>query len=188
MGPRPPVGSGERELLALAWATGGGPGNDPLTIDLDSTVCETYGLAKEGAQRRNYTGQRGYHPLFAIAAGTGDALMALLRKGRANTDRGTSHFPRETVSRVRYVGATGPLTVRTDNGFYTHPIVAACRDKSVRFSITVRQRQSVRNTPRPSPGRTGHPYLPSLPSLHLPNVVCHGSQTAVYHLESLTHG
>ena len=32
-----------RELLARAWASGGGPGDDPLTIDLDSTVCETYG-------------------------------------------------------------------------------------------------------------------------------------------------
>ncbi len=39
-----------REVLARAWAAGAGPGDDPLTIDLDSTVCETYGLAKEGAQ------------------------------------------------------------------------------------------------------------------------------------------
>ena len=33
-----------RELLARAWAAGGGPGGGPLTIDLDSTICETYGL------------------------------------------------------------------------------------------------------------------------------------------------
>ena len=59
-----------RELLARAWASGAGPGDSPLTIDLDSTICETYGLAKEGAQRYNYTGQRGYHPLLAVAAGT----------------------------------------------------------------------------------------------------------------------
>ncbi len=55
-----------RQLLARAWAAGAGPGNDPLTIDLDSTVCETYGLGKEGARWHNYTGQRGYHPLLAI--------------------------------------------------------------------------------------------------------------------------
>ena len=64
-----------REVLARAWAAGAGPGDDPLTIDLDSTVCETYGLAKEGAQRHNYAGQRGYHPLFAVATGTRDLLM-----------------------------------------------------------------------------------------------------------------
>ena len=34
---------------------------------------------------------------------------------------------------------------RADSGFYTHPVVAACRDKGVRFSITVRQHQGVRN-------------------------------------------
>ncbi len=42
-----------RESLARAWATGAGPGDEPLTIDLDSTVCETFGLAREGAQRHN---------------------------------------------------------------------------------------------------------------------------------------
>ena len=134
-----------RELLAGAWAAGAGPGDDPLTIDLDSTICETFGLAKEGAQRHNYAGQRGYHPLLAVAAGTGDVLMARLRKGRANTARGAAHFLRETVGRVRYAGAIGPLTVRADSGFYTHAIVAACRDKSVRFSITVRQHVRLRN-------------------------------------------
>ena len=134
-----------RELLAGAWAVGAGPGDDPLTIDLDSTICETYGLCKEGAQRHNYAGQRGYHPLLAVAAGTGDVLMARLRKGRANTARGAAHFLRETVSRVRYAGATGQLTMRADSGFYTHDIVAVCRKAKVRFSITIRQRQSVRN-------------------------------------------
>ena len=91
-----------RELLARAWSAGAGPGDGPLTIDLDSTICETYGLAKEGARDHGYTGQRGYHPLLAIAAGTGDVLMARLRKGRANTVRGAAHFLRETVGRVRY--------------------------------------------------------------------------------------
>ena len=33
-----------RELLARAWAAGAGPGDGPFTIDLDSTICETYGL------------------------------------------------------------------------------------------------------------------------------------------------
>ena len=82
-----------RQLLARAWAAGAGPGDSPLTIDLDSTICETYGLAKEGARHHGYTGARGYHPLLAIAAGTGE--------GRANTARGAAHFLRETVGRVR---------------------------------------------------------------------------------------
>ena len=134
-----------RQLLAGAWSAGAGPGDGPLTIDLDSTLCETYGLCKEGARHHGYTGQRSYHPLLAVAAGTGEALMARLRKGRANTARGAAHFLGETVSRVRHAGATGPLTRRADRGCYTHAIVAVCRDKDLRFSSTVRQHSRLRN-------------------------------------------
>ena len=134
-----------RELLARAWAAGAGPGNAPFTIDLDSTICETYGLSKEGARQHGYTGQRGYHPLLAVAAGTGDVLMARLREGRSNTARGAAHFLGETVGRVRHAGAKGPLTVRADSGIYTHGVVSVCRKTKVRFSITIRQRASLRN-------------------------------------------
>ena len=138
-----------RQLLALDWAAGGGSGDGPLTIDLDSTVCETFGLCKEGARHHSYTGQRGYHPLLARVrttwAGTGDVLMCRLREGRANTVRGAAHFLRETVGRVRYAGARGQLTVRVDSGFYAHALVAVCRKMDVRYSITVRQHESLRS-------------------------------------------
>ena len=71
--------------------------------------------------------------------------MARLREGRANTARGAAHFLRETLGRVRYAGAKGQLIVRADSGFYTHSIVAVCRKMKVRFSITVRQHQSLRS-------------------------------------------
>ena len=134
-----------RELLARAWSAGAGPGDGPLTIDLDSTIFETYGLAKEGARHHSYTGQRGYHPLLAIASGTGDVLMSRLREGRANTARGAAHFLRETVGRIRYAGARGQLTVRADSGFYAHALVAVCREMDVRYSITIRRHKSLRN-------------------------------------------
>ena len=134
-----------RELLARVWQAGAGPGDAPFTIDLDSTICETYGLAKEGARHHGYTGARGYHPLLAVVAGTGDVLMARLREGRANTARGAAHFLRETVGRVRYCGARGQLTMRADSGFYTHAVVAVCRRMDVRFSIAIRQRVRLRN-------------------------------------------
>ena len=71
--------------------------------------------------------------------------MCRLREGRANTVRGAAHFLRETVGWVRYAGARGQLTVRADSGFYAHAIVAVCRKMDVRFSITIRQHQSLRN-------------------------------------------
>ena len=71
--------------------------------------------------------------------------MSRLREGRANTARGAAHFLRETVGRVRYAGARGRLTVRADSGFYVHALVAVCREMDVRFSITIRQRASLRH-------------------------------------------
>jgi len=133
-----------RHLLARAWAAGAGPGSEPLTIDLDSTICETYGLAKDGGSRFTHTGVRGYHPLLAVAAGTGDVLMARLRGGNANSGRSAGHFLRETIGRVRHAGATGQLTMRADSGFYAHAVVKVCRTMKVRFSITIRQHRSVR--------------------------------------------
>jgi hypothetical protein len=133
-----------RELLARAWAAGAGPGADPLTIDLDSTICETYGLAKEGGSDFTYTHTRGYHPLLAVAAGTGDVLAARLRGGNANTVRGAGSFLAETIERVRAAGASGDLVVRADSGFYAHAVVAAARRRRVRFSITIRGHASVR--------------------------------------------
>src|SRR5450759_2892029 len=132
-----------RQLLGRAWAAGAGPGDAPFTIDLDSTICETYGLKKEGALHHGYTKVRGYHPLLAVAAGTGDVLMARLREGRANTVRGAAHFLTETIGRVRDAGASGQLTVRADSGFYASEVVAVCRKMDVRFSITIRQHRSV---------------------------------------------
>ena len=71
--------------------------------------------------------------------------MARLREGRANTARGAAHFLGETVSRVRYGGASGQLTMRAGSGFYTHAVVAVCRKLDMRFSITIRQRASLRD-------------------------------------------
>ena len=56
-----------------------------------------------------------------------------------------AHFLHETISRVRYAGATGPLTMRADSGFYNHDIVAVCRKMRVRYSITIRQHAQLRN-------------------------------------------
>ena len=163
-----------RELLARAWAAGAGPGDAPFTIDLDSTICETYGLAKEGARHHGYTGKRGYHPLLAIAAGTGDVLMSRLREGRANTARGAAHFLRETVGRVRYAGANGRLTLRADSGFYTHGVYpSAARWMSASPSPSASTRAcaiSSRRYPRmpglPFPtGWTAPPMWPRPPAL-----------------------
>ncbi len=124
--------------LAAAWAAGAGPGDAPMTIDIDSTICETYGYAKQGATF-GYTKRRGYHPLLATRADTGEVLHVRFRKGSANTGRGAQRFVREVIGRVRRAGATGPLRLRADAGFWSKHVIRACRDHGVGYSITVRQ-------------------------------------------------
>jgi hypothetical protein len=126
------------ELLVRAWRSGAGPEAAAVTIDVDSTICETYGLQKQGGSRFTFTHVRGYHPLLAVAAGFGDVLHARLRGGPAFTARGAAGFITETVTRVRAAGATGLLTLRADSGFYNHRVVQTCGRLGMRFSITVR--------------------------------------------------
>ena len=134
-----------RELLARLWAAGAGPADltAPLTIDLDSTIVEVHGRAKQGAAF-GYTKVRGYHPQLATCAQTGQVLMSRLRGGSAGAARGAASFLTETVSRVRNAGASGQLTVRADSAFYSKKMLATAAKFDVRFSITARQDKRVR--------------------------------------------
>ncbi len=134
-----------RELLARLWACGAGPVDlaAPLTIDLDSTIVEVHGRAKQGAAF-GYTKVRGYHPQLATCAQTGQVLFSRLRGGSAGAARGAKSFLTETVSRVRDAGATGPLTVRADSAFYFKSVLATAAKFNVRFSITARQDKRIR--------------------------------------------
>lgn len=124
-------------LLTRAWAAGAGPGAGTMTIDLDSTICEVHGYAKHGAAY-GYTRVLGYHPILATRADTGEVLHARMRKGSANTARGAKRFLQEVLGRVRRAGATGPLTLRADSGFWSNKLIVTCEAHTVRYSITVR--------------------------------------------------
>lgn len=129
-------------LLTRAWAAGAGPGDDDLVIDVDSTIVQTHGYAKQGATY-GYTRVRGYHPVLATRADTGEILHCRMRKGSANTSRGAQRFVRETIPRVRRAGATGRIVLRADSGFWSGKVIKACGDHDVRYSITVRATKAV---------------------------------------------
>jgi Transposase DDE domain group 1 len=123
------------EMICRGWAAGAGPGTGPVTVDVDSTICETYGLAKQGA-RFGHTHVRGYHPLLASIAD--DVVGVRLRGGNAHTARGAAGFLTQVFNRVRRAGASGPMVLRADSGFYNRFVTKACRKADVRFSITVK--------------------------------------------------
>jgi Transposase DDE domain group 1 len=131
------------QLLTMAWAAGAGPGDGPMTMDLDSAGCEVHGHAKQGAAY-GYTHTLGYHPLLATRADTGEVLHARQRTGRANTARGAARFVDELAARVRRAVASGELTMRADSGFWSAKTIRACRRHGIRYSITVRQTKPIR--------------------------------------------
>src|SRR5680860_1302857 len=77
-----------RETLVRGWQAGLGPADlaAPLTVDIDSSVCQTYGVKKQGA-KFGYTKVRGYHPVLATCAATGEVLHARMRGGNAASAR-----------------------------------------------------------------------------------------------------
>ena len=130
------------ETIRRAWSLGAGPGSDPVTIDLDSTICEVHGHQKHGAAY-GYTKVLGYHPLLATRVDTGEVLHARLRKG--SSQRGHKRFVEELIARVRRAGASGPLTVRADSGFWSYALIDTLKRLKVHWSITIAINAQVRS-------------------------------------------
>jgi Transposase DDE domain group 1 len=134
-----------RLLPALAAVVPVLPGADRFTIvDIDDTVRQTYGYAKQGAAR-GYTGIKGLNALLAIVSTTGSAPLiaaARLRKGSTNSARGAAKLLTDVLATVHRCGAGADrhatLLVRADSAYYGHDIIAAARRGGARFSVTAR--------------------------------------------------
>lgn len=131
------------QTLTRAWAAGAGPGQDRLVIDIDSFVSEVFGPAKQGVGF-GYTRVRGYHPLLATRADTGEVLHIRLRTGSANTSRGIPRFLDELIARVDRAGATGPKLLRADSGFWSNHTFDRLDQAGWAFSIGIRLNPFVR--------------------------------------------
>jgi hypothetical protein len=125
------------EALKRAWAAGAGPGDGRLTVDVDSFIGEVHGRAKQGAGF-GYTRRRGYHPLLATRAETGEVLHIRLRQGSAASPRGVLRFVDELIARVQRAGATGVKLLRADNAFWNNKLIARLEKAGWTYSISVR--------------------------------------------------
>src|SRR3954451_14292183 len=82
--------------LRAAWAAGAGPGSAAMTIDIDSTICETYGYKKQ-APPYGYTKRRDEPPLLAMRVDTGEFVNVRFRNASANTAFGYQRFVGQRV-------------------------------------------------------------------------------------------
>lgn len=129
------------ETLRRVWALGAGPGDDRLVVDIDSTITEVFGYHKQGAAF-GYTKQKGYHPLLASRADTGEILHVRLREG--SSQKGANRFIEELIARVRRAGAGGEILLRADSGFWSRKVIDTLGRLGIMFSITVNMNPVVR--------------------------------------------
>ncbi|MFC5100392.1 IS1380 family transposase [Kibdelosporangium philippinense] len=136
-----------RLLARLAELTPLLAGADRLgLLDLDSKISQVYGRGKDGAAF-GYTGVLGLNTLAATlttAAGRPVIVATRLRGGNADTRRAVSSLARRALGTARAAGATGPLLVRGDSGFYVGELITMLVREGVWFSITAPQHSAIR--------------------------------------------
>jgi len=119
-------------------------------VDLDDTIRQVYGYAKQGAAF-GYTKVKGLDVQLATISTPRTAPVvaaAALRKGSAAGVRGAARMIGEVLGTARACGADpaagAVVTVRADSGFFSYGVVAAARRGGARFSVTARMNPKVR--------------------------------------------
>jgi hypothetical protein len=135
-------------LVALAGRVPLLAGADTVCfLDIDSMLRRVYGKKKQGigfghAKVGGYNvWLRGYNPLITTVSTPLSAPVVAatrLREGNAGSARGAASQIAEAITTARACGATGQIVLRADSAFYAKTVIAACRRRDVRFSITTR--------------------------------------------------
>ncbi|QWC84035.1 IS1380 family transposase [Nocardioidaceae bacterium] len=114
-------------------------------VDVDDTVREVHGYAKQGAAF-GYTGQRGLNvQLAAISTPTAAPVIARarLRKGNTASARGAGRLLAQVITTARAAGVTGRILARADSAYYGHAFVGTALRHKTWFSVTARMTPSV---------------------------------------------
>jgi len=131
-----------RFVANLATATPLLPGADQVAyVDIDDTVRQTFGYAKQGAGR-GYSGVNGLNAQIAVVSTPLAAPVIAgtrLRKGSANSARGAARLVADALKTVKACGCTGLVIVRADSAYYGRDVIAAISRGGARFSITARK-------------------------------------------------
>ena len=114
-------------------------------IDVDDTVREVHGYAKQGAAY-GYTGKRGLNiqvatistPLAAPVIG-----RARLRRGNTASAAGAGRMLAQAITTARAAGVRGQILNRADSAFYGHAFVGTAIRHKTWFSVTARKTKTV---------------------------------------------
>ena len=114
-------------------------------VDVDDTVREVHGYAKQGAAF-GYTGQRGLNlQLATISTPTAAPVIARarLRKGNTASATGVGRLLAQAITTTRAAGVTGQILARADSAYYGWAFVGTALRHQAWFSVTARMTPSV---------------------------------------------
>jgi hypothetical protein len=123
----------------------GGGENEVVMVDVDDTIIEVHGYAKQGTGF-GYSGVRGLNALLATATVPGSAPVIVaqrLRKGSCGSPRGAKRLVADALKTVAGVSTGKPL-VRADSAFYGRGLVGAALRAGAEVSVTVRMDKAVK--------------------------------------------
>jgi len=115
------------------------------TVDVDDTVREVHGYAKQGAAF-GYTKQRGLNiQLATIATPLAAPLIARarLRSGNTNSAKGAGRLLAQAITTARAAGIRGRILARADSAYYGWAFVGTAIRHKAWFSVTARMTKTV---------------------------------------------
>src|SRR5215207_2926393 len=130
-----------RFLAGLAARSPLVAGAGTVLVDVDDTIIEVHGYAKQGAGF-GYSKVRGLNALLATAASAESAPVVVaqrLRRGAANSARGAKRLVADALKTVARVTPGRSVLLRADSAFYGRDIIGAATRAGVQVSVTVKQ-------------------------------------------------
>jgi hypothetical protein len=139
--------AGRTPLVGRVGRVGDGSEGEFVLVDVDDTIIEVHGYAKQGAGF-GYSGVRGLNALLATVT-TGDTAPVIvaqrLRKGTCGSPRGAKRLITGALKTVHGLSDRKPL-VRADSAFYGRGLVLAAVRAGADVSVTVRMDKRVKAT------------------------------------------
>ena len=119
-----------------------------VMVDVDDTIVEVHGYAKQGAGF-GYSKVRGLNALLATATTVASAPVVVaqrLRRGACGSPRGAKRLVADAVTTVSRLVPGRPVLLRADSAFYGSDTVGAAIRAGADVSVTVRQDPRVKAT------------------------------------------
>ena len=115
-------------------------------IDLDDTIREVHGYAKQGAAY-GYSKVRGLNAQLAVLSTPLAApviLKARLRRGNVASATGAARMTAQAITTARAAGVKGRILARADSAYYGHAFVGTALRHGAWFSVTARMTATVK--------------------------------------------